>query len=133
MAFVYVRPLSGGEWLPLPYPSMDSGLQQISTIVDSARSADGVVRGVKVGRDQSKVNLTWPKLSCEEWSTILSFFNDNFMFQLRYMDMVTNDWKVRKCYVGDREGQPLLIDPNTNKPRWYLNCKANVIDTGEGD
>lgn len=129
--FIEVAPLGSNEWLKLPYPSMDSGLQQISTIVDSSRTADGVARGVKVGRDQSKVNLTWSKLSCEDWSTILTFFDNNFMFKCRYLDMQTNDWRTRKFYVGDREAQPLMIDPTTNRPRWYLKCKANVIDTGE--
>ena len=133
MSFVQVRPLGGYQWKNLPYPSYSSGLQQISTIVDSARSADGVVRGVKVGRDQSKVNITWAKLSCAEWADILTFFNNNFFFELKYLDMQTNDWRVRRCYVGDREAQPLLIDPSTNKPTWYLNCKCNLIDTGEGD
>ena len=131
--FIYVAPLGGGTWLPLPYPQYESGLQEISTIVDSARVASGELRGKKVGRDQHKVNLTWGKLSPEEWSEILTFFNENFEFQCKYMDMQTNDWRTRVFYVGDRSAQPFMVDPETGRPKWYLSCKANVIDTGKGD
>lgn len=129
--FLQVAPIGSNEWLNLPYPKYESGLQQISTIVDSARTADGIVRGVKVGKDQSKVNLTWAKLSPAEWSTILTFFDNNFKFKCRYIDMVSNSWVTRIFYVGDRQAQPFLVDKTTNRPKWYLNCQANVIDTGE--
>jgi hypothetical protein len=116
--------------MAFPYPDKDSGLQTIATIVDSARTADGVVRGERVGRDQSKIELTWNVLTPEMWSRMLQQFA-NFYFTIRYIDMVTNDWTTRKFYVGDRSAQPFLIDPDTNRPKYYVQCKANVIDVGE--
>ena len=116
--------------MAFPYPDKDSGLQTISTLVQSARGADGIMRGEKVGRDQSKLELTWNVLTPEVWSQMLRQFED-FYFTLRYIDMVTNDWVERKFYVGDRSARPYLIDPTTNKPKYYVQCKANVVDVGE--
>ena len=112
-----------------PYPDRESGLQSVQTIVDSARNANGVMVGERVGRDMGKIELTWSVLTPEMWSQMLQIFS-NFTFSLRYLDMVTNDWVTRTFYVGDRSAQPFLCDPETGRPKYYLNCKANVIDVG---
>lgn len=122
--FIYINEVA------FPYPDKDSGLQQVSTIVDSARTADGVMRGERIGRDMGKIELTWSVLTPETWSKMLQIFQ-NFTFSVRYIDMVTNDWVTRKFYVGDRSAQPFLVDPETNRPKYYLQCKANIIDVGE--
>lgn len=123
--FVYINEVE------FPYPSYESGLQTTITTVDSARMADGVLRAKKIGRDQSKVELTWAALTAEQWSKMLKIFKDNFYFNIRYFDMVENDWITRRFYVGDRSAQPFMVDKNTGRPRYWLNCQANVIDTGE--
>lgn len=115
----------------IPYPSQSSGLQTVSTFVDSARTADGVVRGEVVGRNIAKVELTWAVLTPEEWSAILMEFKKSFYFTFKYIDMETNNWVERKFYVGDRSASPMMIDRVTNKPKYWVNCKANVIDVGE--
>lgn len=122
--FIYINGVA------FPYPDKDSGLQQVSTLVDSARTADGVMRGERIGRDVGKIELTWSVLTPETWSKMLQIFQ-NFTFSVRYIDMVTNDWVTRKFYVGDRSAQPFLVDPETNRPKYYLQCKANIIDVGE--
>lgn len=123
--FVYINDVE------FPYPSHESGLQHTITTVDSARMADGVLRAKKIGRDQSKVELTWSALKAEQWSEMLKIFRDNFYFNIRYFDMVENDWVTRRFYVGDRTAQPFMVDKKTGRPRYWLNCQANVIDTGE--
>ena len=123
--FVYINDVE------FPYPSHESGLQHTITTVDSARMADGVLRAKKIGRDQSKVELTWAALTAEQWSKMLKIFKDNFYFNIRYFDMVENNWITRRFYVGDRTAQPFMVDKNTGRPRYWLNCQANVIDTGE--
>ena len=123
--FVYINDVE------FPYPSAESGLQHTVTTVDSARMADGVLRAKKIGRDQSKVELTWAALTPEVWSKMLKIFDENFYFNIRYFDMVQNDWITRRFYVGDRSAQPFMVDKNTGRPRYWLNCQANVIDTGE--
>ena len=122
--FIYINDIA------FPYPDRDSGLQTVATLVNSARTADGVMRGERIGRDQSKIELTWNVLTPEVWSQMLKQF-ENFYFTIRYIDMVTNDWTTRKFYVGDRSARPFLIDPTTNRPKYYVQCKANVIDVGE--
>lgn len=123
--FVYINDVA------FPYPDKDSGLQTVSTLVDSARTADGVMRGEKIGRDQGKIEMTWNVLTPEEWARMLRIFDANFTFTIRYISMVTNNWITRTFYVGDRSARPFLIDPATNRPKYYTNCKANVIDVGD--
>ena len=123
--FVYINDVE------FPYPSYESGLQTTVTTVDSARMADGVLRAKKIGRDQSKVELTWAALKPEVWSKMLKIFDENFYFNIRYFDMVQNDWITRRFYVGDRSAQPFMVDKDTGRPRYWINCQANVIDTGE--
>ena len=123
--FVYINDVE------FPYPSHESGLQHAITTVDSARMADGVLRAKKIGRDQSKVELTWAALTAEQWSSMLKIFRDNFYFNIRYFDMVENNWITRRFYVGDRTAQPFMVDKKTGRPRYWINCQANVIDTGE--
>ena len=115
-----------------PYPTPRRGLEiQVATVVDSARNANGVVVGQKVGRDQQKLNsLQWGYLSAGEWSALLKEF-DNFYVTVSYPDMVTNDWTTRKMYPGDRSATPLHLDPDTKLPIDYINCKVNLVDVGE--
>ena len=77
-----------------------------------------------------KIELTWNVLTPEEWSRMLQIMA-NFTFSLRYLDMVTNSFVTRTFYVGDRSAQPFMVDPDTGRPKYYLQCKANVIDVGE--
>ena len=115
-----------------PYPTPKRGLKLMTaTIVNSARNANAVVVGQKIGRDQQKLNnLEWPYLKAEEWSAILKEF-DNFYVTVTYPDMVNNTWTTRKMYPGDRTAEPFHIDPVTQMPLDYINCKVNLIDVGE--
>lgn len=113
-----------------PYPSKESGLQTILTTVDSARTADGVMRAKKIGRDQGKIELTWNVLTPETWSAMLKIFDKNFTFPIRYFHMMEDAWVTRTFYVGDRSARPFLVDKNTGRPKYWLDCKANVVDTG---
>lgn len=121
--FVFINDIA------FPYPSNESGLQTIATFVDSARNISGVITSEKIGRDNSKVEMTWRVLPRDVWATMLREF-DKFTFRIRYIDMKTDNWITRTFYVGDRTAQPFKINKSTNRPEFYLNCKANVIDTG---
>ena len=113
-----------------PYMGRDLTLMT-ATMVDSARNANGVMVGQKVGRDVAKLdNLVWPWLTAEQWSSILQEM-DKFFVEVEYPDMVTNSWKTRKFYCGDRSAQVWKIDWSTGLPKEYINCKCNLIDTGE--
>lgn len=121
---------AGGDTLQLPYAAYESGKQTIATIVDQARTADGIVRGSVIAK-ASKIELKWNVLTPEGWASICNFFDKHFYFNVNYLDMTTNTFKTKKMYVGDRSAQPFLIDTETGKPTYYLNCEANIIGVGE--
>lgn len=113
---------------PFPYPKR--GLKMIvSTMVDSARNANGEVVGQKIGRDNYKLDsLTWPYLDAKTWSDILKEF-DNFRVIARIPDMVHNRWITLQMYPGDRSAQPFWVDEN-GMPTHYIDCSVNIIDCG---
>lgn len=115
------------------YPQPRRGLEIIAaTIVDSARNANGVVVGQKVGRDQQKLNsLQWAYLDAATWSAILKEFDGGFFVTVSYPDMVNNTWTTRKMYPGDRSAKPFHLNPSTGLPLDYIDCKVNLIDVGE--
>lgn len=122
--------LDGGtNFLDFPQPARPLNMQ-ISTIVDSARNANGAVVGQKVGRDQQKIDgLFWAHLTATEWANILAILDANFVLLLRYPNMVTGTWTKRKMYCGDRSAEPLWLDSN-GLPTDYINCKVNFVDMG---
>lgn len=113
-----------------PFPSPKRGLNfVVSTMVSSARNANGEVVGQKIGRDQNKLDaLVWPILDAETWSAMLREF-DQFFVTVRFPDMVTNQWKTLKMYPGDRSAEPYMVDDD-GFPAKYINCKVNLIDCG---
>jgi len=112
-----------------PYPKR--GVKPVvTTVVDAGRNANGVVVGQRVGRDQYKIDgLEWPYLTAQEWSNILRALSDFFVF-VTFHDPVSNDLKTIRMYCGDRSAEPQWVDAN-GKPTHYINCKVNLIDTGE--
>lgn len=102
----------------------------VTTVVDSGRNANGAVVGQRIGRDQYKIDaLEWPYLSAAQWCAILSSMSD-FFFYVTFHDPVTNALKTLKMYCGDRSAEPYWVDDSSN-PTYYINCKVNLIDTGE--
>lgn len=121
---------AGSDSLQLPFAAYESGKQTIATVVDQARTADGIVRGSVIAR-ANKIELKWAVLTPEAWSNICKFFDKHFYFNARYYDMSANAFKTKKMYVGDRSAQPFIMDATTGKPTYYLNCEANIIGVGE--
>lgn len=117
--------------LSCPYPRRGLTLMT-ATLVDAARNTNGVTVGQKIGRDQYKVDaLEWPALTAAQWSAILKEFQRGFYANVTFPDQVNNTWKTLKMYPGDRTAEPYWLDENTGLPRLYINCKVNIIDTGE--
>ena len=71
----------------------------------------------------------WAYLTAEQWEAILQAVS-NFFFYVTFNDPVTNSRKTVKMYCGDRTGEPYWVD-GSGKPTHYINCKVNLIDTGE--
>jgi transglutaminase-like putative cysteine protease len=113
----------------MPLPSASSMKQTTITVVDSARNANAVVIGQKIGRDQSKLEFTAPFLTAEEWSNILSIFDDSFVNSVTYFDQQKGVKITREMYVNDRTAEPFAIDENGRVTVWK-NCSFNLIDMG---
>ena len=119
-----------GDSIQIPFAAYESGKQTIATMVDQARTADGIVRGSVIAK-ANKVELKWAVLSPEVWSDICTFFDKHFYFNATYYDMQTNSMQTKTMYVGDRSAQPFKMDSVTGKPLYYLDCQANIIGVGE--
>lgn len=127
-----MQSLSGGEVITLPNPDNDSASNIIATLVNSGRNASAIVVAQKIGRDQEKTEMKWNYLEKDEWEKMLRFWNENFVFNFTYYSRVEGTKITRKFYIGDRTDHPKDITVN-GVPTAYLDCSANVIDTGEGN
>lgn len=125
-----MQALSGGEVINLPNPDKDSAGNIIATFVNSARNAAAVVVAQKIGRDQCKTELSWSYLEKDIWEKLLRFWDKNFFFKFTYYDRVLSRMHTRVYYIGDRSDRPFDITAN-GIPTAYIECKANIIDTGE--
>ena len=126
-----MQALTGGEIINLPNPDQNSAKNLISTLVNSGRNANAVVVAQKIGRDQEKTEMSWNYLEKEEWEKLLRFWDKNFFFNFTYYSRTEGIRITRKFYIGDRSDRPMAIDIE-GLPTAYLDCVANVIDTGEG-
>lgn len=125
-----MQALSGGSVIQIPNPDKDSAKNLIATMVNSARNAQAVVTAQKIGRDQEKTEMKWNWLTKDEWETLLRFWDKNFFFNFTYYSRISGRKITRKFYIGDRSDRPADIDAN-GVPTAYLDCVANVVDTGE--
>ena len=125
-----MQSLNGGEVVYIPNPDTDSADGLISTLVNSGRSAEGVVTAQKIGRDNNKTSMKWNYLEKDEWERMVRFWDKNFFFNFTYYSDVTGTKITRKFYVGDRSRKPFNVDDN-GFPIAYKDCSANVVDCGE--
>lgn len=126
-----MQSLNGGEIIEIPNPDQDSAKNIIETLVNSGRNADAVVVAQKIGRDQEKTELSWNYLPKEDWEKMLRFWDTNFFFNFTYYSRVAGTKITRKFYIGDRSDTPYNVDAS-GIPTAYVDCTANVVDTGVG-
>ncbi len=126
-----MQSLDGGTVIEIPNPDKDSGTNLIETLVNSGRNANAVVVAQKIGRDQDKTEMRWNYLPKEDWEKMVRFWNQNFFFIFTYYSRVAGTKISRKFYIGDRTDKPFDVDAQ-GIPTAYVECSANVVDTGEG-
>lgn len=126
-----MQSLDGGTVIDIPNPDKASGSNLIATLVNSGRNANAVVVAQKIGRDQDKTEMQWNYLPKDIWEQMIRFWDQNFFFNFTYYSRVAGTKITRKCYIGDRTDKAFDVDAN-GVPTAYVECSANVIDTGEG-
>ena len=124
-----MQSLNGGEIIEIPNPDQDSAKNIIETLVNSGRNADAVVVAQKIGRDQEKTEMSWNYLPKEDWEKMLRFWDTNFFFNFTYYSRVAGTKITRQFYIGDRSDTPYNVDAS-GIPTAYVDCTANVVDTG---
>ena len=113
------------------FPSPHVGFHYtIATMVDAGRNANAEVIGQRVGRDQNKLDtLEWVGLYPETWQMILYALSP-FYVPVTFIDMRTNSPVTITMYPGDRDAEPLFVNPYTHLVEQYNVCRVNLIDTG---
>jgi hypothetical protein len=109
-----------------PEPSSYSAIT--STIVDSARAANGYVVGSVIRYDVAKIELSWKYLTVRQWADILSCFSSSFFNDVRFFNQVTGNYDVRTMYVSDRDASMFRRDPQTGEVLGWLNPKLSLVE-----
>jgi hypothetical protein len=113
-----------------PEPSAYSG--NTSTLVDSARNAQGVVVGAVIRDDVGKVEMSWKYLTVEQWANILKCFSlsrgGNFYNDVTFFCQDIGDWTTRQMYVSDRKANMFRRDPKTGEVLGYTDCSLSLVE-----
>lgn len=113
-----------------PEPSSYSG--NTSTLVDSARNAQGVVVGAVIRDDVGKVEMSWKYLTVEQWANILKCFSiasgGNFYNNVTFFCQDIGGWTTRKMYVSDRKANMFRRDPKTGDVLGYTDCSLSLVE-----
>nr|DAI28906.1 MAG TPA: hypothetical protein [Caudoviricetes sp.] len=117
--------------IALPPPLLGSGNISISTLVDGGRNGNGNFIGQVVGDDKLKLEMSFPALSPAEFMGLLKIFDrkrgGECRNTFRVFDPRGNDFVYMDMYVGDRSGTPYLVNPQTMRPSFWRDVKANLI------
>ena len=148
-ALVSVLPISKGydgghtNFVDLPTPS-DYKMTS-STLVDSARNANGIVVSEVVREGVRKIEMTWLFLTQAQFSLIAQCFespNGDFMCYLNYFDTIRGVYVDsyteyadsaqtirRHFYCGDRVSDTAKVKLDSNgKITGYANVKLSLIE-----
>lgn len=113
-----------------PEPSAYSG--NTSTLVDSARNAQGVVVGSVIRDDVGKIEMSWKFLTVEQWANILKCFSisrgGSFYNEVTFFCQDIGDWTTRTMYVSDRKADVFRRDPKTGAIIGYTGASLSLVE-----
>lgn len=113
-----------------PEPSTYSG--NTSTLVDSARNAQGVVVGSVIRDDVGKIEMSWKFLTVEQWANILKCFSisrgGSFYNEVTFFCQDIGDWTTRTMYVSDRKADVFRRDPKTGAIIGYTGASLSLVE-----
>ena len=126
MAF---RALVSVHGYDFPEPSAYSA--NTSTLVDSARNAEGRMVGSIIREDISKVEISWKYLTVEQWANIQKCFSrrsgGTFTNLVDFFDQSVGDWVRKDMYVSDRKAGMWRRDPNNGDILGWTDCSLSLI------
>lgn len=113
-----------------PEPSTYSG--NTSTLVDSARNAQGVMIGSVIRDDIAKVELSWRYLTAEQWASIQKCFRQSsggkFINLVTFFDQSVGGWVTKEMYVSDRKSGMWRRDPKTGDVLGWTDCSFSLVE-----
>jgi hypothetical protein len=113
----------------IPDPSTYSGTT--STVVDSARNAEGVMVGGVIRDDIGKIEMTWSFITVQAWADILKRFSikqgGSFTNSVTFFCQDTGGWETREMYVNDRKASVFLRNKD-GSIKGYQNASLNLIE-----
>ena len=124
-----------GTWLPAP-----STYKVISsTVVNSARNAQAVVKGSVVRAGIRKIEMTWKFLTQAQFSLIAQLFEGTtFAKEVYYYDTITASYKTKQMYAGDRVSETAEVVATVSQTgtlqqiNGYKNVKLSLIEVQYG-
>ena len=113
-----------------PEPSAYSG--NTSTLVDSARNAEGRMVGSVIRDDIAKVEISWKYLTVEQWANIQQCFREKsggkFINNVTFFDQSVGGWVTKEMYVSDRKAGMWRRNPETGDIMGWTNCSLSLIE-----
>ena len=127
MAFRALVSVGGYDF---PEPSVYSG--NTSTLVDSARNAEGKMVGTVIRDDISKVEISWKYLTVEQWARIQKCFRESsggkFINLVQFFDQSVGGWVEKEMYVSDRKSGLWRRNPETGDVMGWTDCSLSLIE-----
>ncbi len=118
--------------LAVPAPDWGSNEVTISTLVDGGRNQNGSFIGQVIGEDKYSVQLKFGQLTNGEIQRFLALFDRRqggaFTGRFRVFDPRVNGFRWLEMYVGDRKGTPYLVNSRTDRPAFWRNVTAALIE-----
>ena len=112
-----------------PEPSTYSAIT--STLVDSARNAEGMMVGSVIRDDISKIEISWKYLTIEQWANIQKCFTQSaggsFINEVRFFDQSLGDWNTKNMYISDRKSGLWWRNPETGEVLGWTNCSLSLV------
>ena len=125
-----LRALVSVRGYDFPEPSTYSA--STSTLVDSARNAQGKMVGSVIRDDVAKIEMTWKYLTAKQWSDILLCFNQGsrsgFINTVVFFDQAVGTWRMKEMYISDRKAGMWRRDPKSGKVLGWTDCSLSLIE-----
>lgn len=129
MAFRALVSVGGYDF---PEPAKDGYNANTSTLVDSARNAQGVMVGSVIRDDVAKVEMKWNYLTVEQWANILKCFSiargGKFINDVTFFCQDTGTWITREMYVSDRKAGAWRRNPETGEMMGWTGCSLSLVE-----